>query len=43
MVFSLINLMTDHVNHLNDLGISAVNISALENEDEKRRVELGSY
>lgn len=42
VVSPLINLITDQVNYLNDLGVKACNISAIDDE-EKRHVEEGLY
>ena len=39
----LLNLINDQVNHLNCLGIRAVNLSNVKNEEERIMVEHGAF
>ena len=43
VVSPLLNLITDQVANLRKLGISATSISDIENEEERREVERGSF
>ena len=39
----LLNLIKDQVSHLKKLGLTAINISDIEQEEEKRQLEEGLY
>ena len=43
VVSPLINLIQDQVMQLKKLGITSVNISAVENEEEKKDLEKGKF
>ena len=43
VVSPLINLITDQVSYLQGLGITAINISGIEDEGERKEVEKGSF
>jgi len=43
VVSPLINLIKDQVRYLTTLGISAINISGVESEEERRKLERGSF
>ena len=43
VVSPLINLIKDQVNYLQKLGLTAINISAIEQEEKRREFEKGAY